>query len=450
MKKLLALFHQSLFIRLMAIFFMSVVLFIFIMSAAITFIYKDQAKEWSGFDFFEHHINFVIDDFGTPPDINRVKALTEKIPVAIIIKDQQGRFIYQDQNIDPARIEQKRELKDNVFALSHGRTKGMQINRNGYQYLLFGRQSFADRHDRIIGLLTTSVVLFVLLINYLLVRHLLRPIKMLTVGAERISQGELNYRVPHKHSDELGILTCSINNMADTLNGMLEAKRQLLLAISHELRTPITRAKIQLEMMPADSARNNLLEDINELDMLVADLLEAERLNSQHAGLHSDTFDIVELTESLLQQFWADNALLNWQAPSNSVPSNSVPSKIPLDKLRYQLLLRNLISNALKYGDEKTVNIRLAHNSDSQEVLLTVSDQGQGIAAEHLTHITEPFYRTDNARQRQTGGFGLGLYLCRLIAEAHGGSLNVDSIVGEGTTITVRLPSLSASQQNQP
>lgn len=435
MKKLFALFQQSLFIRLMAIFIVSVSLFIFIMSASLTLIYKKQTEELNGFDLFEDYINFVIDDIGIPPDITKAKSLTDSLPITIIIKAQNGNILLNDESIVLAEIKQRREIKTNVHSINHGRTRGLQVDRNGYQYLFFGRQSIADKHDRIVGLLTTSVVLLVLFINYLLVRHLLRPIKLLNEGAQRISDGELDYRVPHKHSDELGVLTCSINTMADSLNGMLEAKRQLLLAISHELRTPITRAKIQLEMMPDDDARRNLIEDINELDMLVSDLLEAERLNSQHAGLNSEAIDIVEFTHTLAQQYWSDNPLLNWQTPDANIPN-----QIPLDKLRYQLLLRNLISNAIKYGDEKPVNISLSFDSEKNQVILSVSDNGQGISEEHLQHIAEPFYRTDIARQRQTGGFGLGLYLCRLIAEAHKGQLDIQSTLGKGTTVFVRFP----------
>lgn len=435
MKKLFALFQQSLFIRLLAIFIISIALFVFIMSTAITLIYQKQAQEWNSFDFFEHHINFVIDDFGVPPDLERVRSLTERLPVAVLIKDARGNWLFEDQDIDPDRIKERRPLNDNVLSLSHGRTKGLQVSRNGYEYLLFGRQSFADKHDLIISLLTTSVVLLVLFLNYLMVRHLLRPIKMLNEGAERISQGELHYRVPLKHKDELGVLTSSINNMADSLNGMLEAKRQLLLGISHELRTPITRAKIQLEMMPRSDERSSLMEDINELDMLVSDLLEAERLNSQHAGLSAEQVNIHQLTDELVAQFWSDNPLIQWHYPA---PAEQLA--VRLDKLRYQLLLRNLVSNALKYGDDKPIDISITKSNEKNSLILEVRDQGQGIAEEHLAHITEPFYRTDDARQRQTGGFGLGLYLCRLIAEAHGGELTVSSTLGKGTSMRVSFP----------
>jgi signal transduction histidine kinase len=103
------------------------------------------------------------------------------------------------------------------------------------------------------------------------------------------------------------------------------------------------------------------------------------------------------------------------------------------------LLLKNLLENALRYSPATQAPV-LRCCYDEQQLYLTLQDQGPGIAAEHLPHLTEPFYRVDPARQRKTGGYGLGLYLCRMIAQAHGGSLTIESVPGQGTTVTVILP----------
>ena len=92
----------------------------------------------------------------------------------------------------------------------------------------------------------------------------------------------------------------------------------------------------------------------------------------------------------------------------------------------------------MRHGEGNPIAVKLAYNSKG--VKLEVIDQGEGIAEEHLSQITEPFYRADSSRQRNTGGFGLGLYLCRLIAQAHGGELSISSKLGEGTHISVQLP----------
>ena len=104
--------------------------------------------------------------------------------------------------------------------------------------------------------------------------------------------------------------------------------------------------------------------------------------------------------------------------------------------MRIRLLVRNLISNALQYS-EKPVLVTLKVQAES--VCLCVKDSGAGIAPEHLANLTQAFYRVDDARLRKTGGFGLGLYLCELIAKAHGGSLNIQSEIGKGTCVSVAL-----------
>jgi len=109
-----------------------------------------------------------------------------------------------------------------------------------------------------------------------------------------------------------------------------------------------------------------------------------------------------------------------------------------VDKLRTRLLLTNIVNNAIRHGRDNPITVRVAY-SDT-EVSLEVEDAGEGIAAEHMEHLSEPFYRPDSARQRNTGGFGLGLYLCRLIAQAHGGRLEISSELGVGTRVKIHLP----------
>ena len=103
-----------------------------------------------------------------------------------------------------------------------------------------------------------------------------------------------------------------------------------------------------------------------------------------------------------------------------------------------KLLVRNLLKNALAYGGEPNVDVSLF--IDAQQIILRVEDHGEGISVEHLENVTEPFYRVDPSRHRSSGGIGLGLYLCKRIAEAHGGHLTLRSVVGQGTTIDFTLP----------
>ena len=114
-----------------------------------------------------------------------------------------------------------------------------------------------------------------------------------------------------------------------------------------------------------------------------------------------------------------------------------------IDKLRVRLLITNLLNNATRHGKGNLITIIVSFSEDRG--IIEVKDNGEGISEEHISQISEPFYRADSSRQRNTGGFGLGLYLCRLIAQAHGGEMIIASQVGEGTHITVNLPRNNSS-----
>jgi signal transduction histidine kinase len=256
-------------------------------------------------------------------------------------------------------------------------------------------------------------------------------VRLLRKGAERIRLGDLSFRVKSNRQDELGELTDSINHMADSLQSMLEAKRQLLLAISHELRTPITKAKLRLEFMPDSDEKDQLKEDIQEIELLITDLIEAERLNEEHAVLTAEPTPIVAFVERVCEQFESYPGGVELELPTQD-------REIVIDNLRVRLLITNLVNNAIRHGEGNPIVVRVSFNGDF--IHLEVEDNGEGIAEEHLSQISEPFYRADSSRQRNTGGFGLGLYLCRLIANAHGGELIIQSQLGEGTHIKVKLP----------
>jgi signal transduction histidine kinase len=307
----------------------------------------------------------------------------------------------------------------------------IMVQRDGYDFYLYQRSLNTNNSNYVVLYIGVALASIVLFLNYFMVNKLLDPVRLLRKGAERIRLGDLSFRVKSNRQDELGELTDSINHMADSLQSMLEAKRQLLLAISHELRTPITKAKLRLEFMPQSDEKDQLKEDIQEIELLITDLIEAERLNEEHAVLNADPTPIVAFVEGVCEQFESYPGGLELELPTED-------REIVLDNLRIRLLITNLVNNAIRHGEGNPIVVRISFSGDFAH--LEVEDNGEGIAGEHLLQISEPFYRADSSRQRNTGGFGLGLYLCRLIAKAHGGELIIQSQLGEGTHIKVKLP----------
>ena len=187
-------------------------------------------------------------------------------------------------------------------------------------------------------------------------------------------------------------------------------------------------------MVSDEHARLSILEDINEMERLIADLLESEALNTRHAMLRLESVDPAQLVQSVIETDFANRvASIRFDSPGTVETAE-------LDVTRIRLLLRNLIDNALRYNQDQSGPVEVALATANRELTIVVRDHGPGIPAEHLEHVMEPFYRADPARSRATGGVGLGLYLCKRVAEAHGGSLTIESDASDGTRATVKVP----------
>ncbi len=428
--------NNSLFFRLFLIFSVTVLVFFLIITLSIRQIDENwRAERLNPLpDFYLDNITLIVDNIGVPPDLQRAAQLAQELSLTIIIRSPHINWQSDDQNdLDVDNAVFVRTLSREAQVMLSGNEEVIRVARGAYEYYLNRRVPTLSDYDYIVVYIGLALAALALLLNYLLVHRLLvEPVRKLREGAERICEGDLSYRVKTRRTDELGELTQSVNHMADSLQQMLEAKRQLLLAISHELRTPITRAKLQLEFMDDDAVREALADDINEIDLLISDLIEAERLSNQHQALLAEPVDFADYIGLVLEPYFQNYAPgVDYQRPEEDVCVN-------VDKLRTRLLLTNIVNNAIRHGRDNPITVRVAF-SDS-EVSLEVEDQGEGIAAEHLEHLSEPFYRPDSARQRNTGGFGLGLYLCRLIAQAHGGRLEISSELGVGTRVKIHLP----------
>jgi signal transduction histidine kinase len=235
--------------------------------------------------------------------------------------------------------------------------------------------------------------------------------------------------------------------MGADIGQMLDAKRALLLAISHELRSPLTRARLNTELLP-DTAdlqpnREALLRDLALMRDLVTDLLESERLASPHVALQREPTNLAELVGEVVNEVLHD---VTANPPNYPSVVQTLAPDLPvlaLDRTRIRLLLRNLLDNALRHNPSKdgfaVQAVEVTLQRLDQAIRITVRDYGPGVEAAALPHLAQPFYRPDAARERSTGGVGLGLYLCKLVAQAHGGSLTISNAL-PGLQVSVVLP----------
>jgi len=348
-------------------------------------------------------------EIGTPPDVDRAKAIVARLPLTVRIDGPQVHFDSHPQA--------RHRWSD---AGAHDAARGWGLVRttaDGHR-IAFGLVGPPRGDPPLVGWFTLAALLLLTLAAYAYVRRMLRPLQAIGEGVARFGAGDFDQPITRVRRDELGDLAERINAMAGSLQGMLDAKRALLLAISHELRSPLTRARVNAELVAEGEHRDALLRDLSAMRDLITDLLESERLAIGHSALHTEAVDLAALVRDVVATQFAD------AAPSLELDATIEP--VPADPMRLRLLLRNLIDNALRHsaGAARSPRVSLRREADGR-VALAVRDFGPGVAADQLQRLAEPFYRTDGARTRATGGVGLGLTLCRLVAQAHGGELRL-------------------------
>jgi signal transduction histidine kinase len=394
--------------------------------------------DWQGYakPLVADYVDKLAAEIGSPPSEARAKAIVARLPVSIRIDgplvqyDSHPGGAYSSRDDAPVAhhpvraepVEAQRPSRWRRDTTEHGiGSEGWSLTRttlDGHRIRFGLAGPLPDARPRSVGWATLVALLLLTLLAFAFVRRLLRPLDDIGAGVARFGNGEFETPIPVRRRDELGELAERINRMAGSLHGKLDAKRALLLAISHELRSPLSRARVNAELVEEGEHRNALLRDLGEMRDLITDLLESERLASGHAALHTEPVDLSALVRELVATQFAD-ARLGLQLDESLGP-------IPVDAMRVRLLLRNLIDNALRHsaGAQTPPMVTLTRDA-SDQVQLSVRDFGPGVAEEHLAHLAEPFYRADSARRRATGGVGLGLYLCQLVAQAHGGTLRI-------------------------
>ena len=404
------------------------------------------------------HAELVLKAIGTPPDPAKAQAIVDRIPVDIRISSPGLDWSSDPRFPDLATIpfgpiaylglddRSRQDIESWARGLERVRFASYQGHlfaelKEGPYVVVFASPRLSEHPPPdYTGVVMVLFSLFVLSMCFLAVRWLVRPIKWIQAGTSRIGQGDLDYRIETTRRDDLGDLAAGINHMADDVRDMLEAKRQLLLAISHELRSPLTRAKVALEFLDDEQVKRNLLDDIREMECLISNLLESERMNVGHTTLRRTLVDLCAMLTSLVSDEFHDEAgRIDLKLPPGGVVREA-------DEVRLRLVAKNLIENALRYTPPDAARVEVELTVKAGMVLLQIRDHGPGIPREHLPKISQPFYRADPARSRSTGGLGLGLYLARRIAEAHNGSLVIESEPGQGTLVTVTIPDFVTAQ----
>ena len=437
--------RHSLTLRLIGIFLLLGGLFVWGTLGAIRWVYNSDDIRGLISGHLSLHVHYVREDIGSPPDIESALEITRSVPVDIRILGPDT-----DWASNPAfpRLDELSFGPSPAFSDDPGawvdELRGVEFAKRGdhnFLKMMSGDYAIVVSSPRIgdlrdgpdLVVLIVALGLGFLLLGFLAVRWLFLPIEKIREGAANIGQGNFGHRIANRRRDELGELADDINSLAADVEAMLDAKRALLLGISHEMRSPLSRMRLLLEFID-DGRRDDLKAEIIEMETIVVSLLEAERLNTRHATLLRSQVRMDELIDDMIDSYF------DRERARIGVTIGVDDRHVDCDEARITLLLKNLVSNALRFASNEPAAVRIDVSAGDDAIVIRVADDGPGLSREQANRIGEPFFRSDPSRTRSSGGSGLGLYLALLIARAHGGSLRLVNPGAAGAVFELRLP----------
>ena len=304
------------------------------------------------------------------------------------------------------------------------------------------------RSQHIQDLIVNTVIGFLAIagVALLAARRITRPIDGLRSATHELADGKLETRVPAEiaqRSDELGQLGRSFNEMAERLQRLLESQRQLLRDVSHELRSPLARLRIASELArdePAATHFERIEQEAGRLEELIAQVLLVARLDSPMSAATREPVDINAIAQQV-----CEDAQLEAQARKVDVVARlqegcTVSGRPDL----LQSAIENVVRNAVRYTAAGTA-VDVEGKCEAGQWRVVVTDHGPGVPEDQLAAIFQPFHRVSSARERDTGGYGLGLAIAQRAVAAHGGTIAAQNVPGGGLRVEIRLPATQAA-----
>jgi signal transduction histidine kinase len=272
----------------------------------------------------------------------------------------------------------------------------------------------------------TLLVLLLVIVLYLAARNITHPLSDLARAADSVGRDTRPAPLlAERGASELRDAARAFNTMQDRLHRYLDSRTRVLAAMSHDLKTPLTRLRLQVEALDNPPMQARIGRELDEMESMVREALALFR--GLDDGEPATAIDVGELLAQIRDEFRDMGATVTINGEALR-PFTGKPQAL-------KRCLTNLIANAVKFGTRAEI-----HLEDGADLLIRVRDQGPGIPEEELERVFEPFYRLESSRNRDSGGTGLGLSIARDIAQAHGGSLHLANLAGGGLEATLRLP----------
>jgi signal transduction histidine kinase len=379
-----------------------------------------------------HYLTYIVQDLGSPPNLERAKRIA--LQSSLKIRYESPELSWSTPEF-PTLVRQPEFHPWKEYTnIRAGRGAGcvfVELTEGNGRFLF----EFSPAFSRKIGnmeplVVLTTLLMLILLATYFAIRGVLNPVKGLTVGVGEVTRGNLDYRVPVKRSDELGQLAKAFNAMTDRIRTMLRAKEQLMLDVSHELRSPLTRIKLSLRLIPESRMKDKIQEDLLEMEKMVTQSLDSAKESFMPGQLNLQQVDVVELIHQV-------TPLFKNRHPGIELAELPDSMLLQIDPDRIKSVIKNLLDNAIKYSVESSPPVKISVEKRESHLIIRIQDNGIGIPADEIPLIFEPFYRVDKSRSKDTGGYGLGLSLCKSVMEAHEGKIEIESALNTGTTVSL-------------
>jgi len=440
---------NSLSIKLFGVFLITGIAYFYLLDFGVrSLILNEEVRDT--LDYYQtSYLGNLMEDLSYPPNAQTAAKITQDMPFDILITGDgfewsttdefpnTDQIDFQPSAWDSIKINDRNDqapklIEDSKFARYQNRTY-FQIPYGEYIITMVNPKVSIEAGPTYLFEAIALISLSILLFTFLLVKRMISPIQNIQQAATKIGQGDLKHRINVSREDELGVLAKEINFLADNVVEMLEAKQRLNMGVSHELRSPLTRAKLQVEMLSDPIKRENLLDEIQAMESIISTLLESEAINYGHKKLDIGIVDINKTIEELIStsQF-LEGIRIRFDLGEEI--------SIDADPILFQVMLKNILENASRYTSDKKKQIDVETHQEDHSIEITIRDYGPGLNMKDIEKVFEPFYRAEESRSRNSGGYGLGLYLTKQIVDAHGGQISIRNHENNGAEFRVILP----------
>ena len=423
---------------LVAIFSILLIALIFFV---VDYYYTDQDTILDAHDMYFY--SQLIDGWNFPSDTTRIKAeiLNLQYNVSIYSQDDKSLVWSYPNTVNPegyiifADSEYMEEIHDIDIPLYvafgyNGKDENLtSIRKGGVYYFLTVPQEYTPEY---INYVPPLLLLFFFMfgLNYFIQYHL-KPIKLMKRRIYALREGNLTDTVPIISNDELADLSRAMNKMTSDIKVLLGQKQQLLLDVSHELRSPLARMLLLIEMIPKHKNQKKLIGEIVFLEGMISNLLLSDKLSIPYSNLD---YQKIQVGHLILKTLDVINLGKNNLDINNSIPKEYVL----VDETKMIIAIRNIVENAIKYSDP-IERITLDINKNKNYMKISIKSIGEEIPEDERDSIFKPFFRSE-IQKNNASGFGLGLTICKKIIDAHGGVLELKTN-GKETIFNIKIPS---------